>query len=52
MNEYPKDLEDGHTVNYAYHANDPHLCMTIQTDYHQFKMYVVNTAFSSPYLLG
>ena len=43
MDEYLKDLEDSLTVNFAHHANDPHVGMPMQTDYSQYKMYVADT---------
>ena len=43
MDEYLHDLEDSLTVNFAHHANDPHVGMPMQTDYSQYKMYVADT---------
>ena len=43
MDEYLKDLEDSLTVNFAHHANDPHVGMPMHTDYSRYKMYAGDT---------
>jgi len=43
MDELLRDLEDSLTVNFAHHANDPHVGMPMHTDYSQYKMYVGDT---------
>ena len=43
MDELLRDLEDSQTVNFAHHANDPHVGMPMHTDYGQYKMYVGDT---------
>jgi predicted AAA+ superfamily ATPase len=43
MDELLRDLEDSLTVNFAHHANDPHVGLPMHTDYSQYKMYVGDT---------
>lgn len=43
MDELLRNMEDSLTVNFAHHANDPHVGMPMHTDYEQYKMYVADT---------
>ena len=43
MDELLQDLEDSLTVNFAHHADDPHVGMPLNADYGQYKMFVGDT---------
>ncbi len=43
LSEVLMDMADSMTVNFAYHANDPHVGMALHADYNKFKMFLNDT---------
>lgn len=43
FSELLMDMEDSMTVNFAYHANDPNVGLSLHADYNRFKMFLSDT---------
>lgn len=43
ISELLMDMADSMTVNFAYHANDPHVGFSLHADYDYFKMFLADT---------
>lgn len=43
LSELLMDMADSMTVNFAYHANDPNVGLSLHADYRRFKMFLADT---------